>query len=150
MSKLSGDPGYRDGWCIHYRYNRDLKPGEADTCEAGVDYATFRIGVPDGVFVQKPCFLDEGHSKPGALPCPNLRIPTPEEIAAHREWMTARMNRLAKVLMGIADWRKAHQKMNFAEVVTCPACNGQLHLSIARNGHIHGMCNTAGCVQWIE
>ena len=19
MSKLKGDPGYRDGWCIHYR-----------------------------------------------------------------------------------------------------------------------------------
>ena len=37
MSKRKGDPGYAPDWCIHYRYNRGLKAGESDTCEAGVE-----------------------------------------------------------------------------------------------------------------
>lgn len=37
MSRLKGDPGYRGGWCIHYR------PSSAavTTCEAGVDLESF-------------------------------------------------------------------------------------------------------------
>lgn len=37
------------------------------------------------------------------------------------------------------------------EVVECPACKGRLHLSIAAyNGHVHGKCETDGCVAWME
>jgi hypothetical protein len=100
----------------------------------------------------QPCFLtDDGHSKPGALPCESLRLPTPEEIAAHAGWMAERMARHAQVAHAVNPWRKAHKGQTFAEVIECPACLGRLHLSIARrNSHIHGKCETPGCVEWME
>lgn len=120
-----------------------------DTCEAGVDYSTM-----DGVkFDQRPCFLDDktGESKPSALPCEHLRRPTPEEIAAHQGWVAARMDQLGVVMKGIRPWRDAHKGRSATEIVECPACHGRLHLSIsAYNGHVHGRCETAGCVQWME
>lgn len=145
MSKLKNDPGYRGGWCIHYRYNRDLK-GAADTCEAGVPYEQFAAAMQ-----HKPCFLDAGKSKPGALHCEHLRLPTPEEIVAHDAWLAVRLDRMGVVMTGILPWRKAHKGQNAAEVVECPACKGRLRLSIAAyNSHIHGRCETPDCVSWVE
>lgn len=148
MSKRVGDPGYAPNWCIHYRYNRNLKPGQPDTCEAGVEYESFR----GAAFARRPCFLDgSGASKPDALKCPQLRRPTPEEIAAHEEWAEKRMGLLGVVMVGIGPWRTAHKGKSASEVVECPACKGRLHLSIAAsNGHVHGHCETEGCVSWME
>lgn len=75
--------GHAPGWCIRFR-----SIGLFDTCEAGVPYAAFR-GVP---FDQKPCFLDKetGQSRPGALPCDHLKIPTAEEIKAHEIWVASK------------------------------------------------------------
>lgn len=147
MSKRPGDPGYADGWCIHYRYNRDLKPGQPDTCEAGVDYSTFQ----GTKYPQRPCFLDKGHSKPDAMPCAKLRLPTADEIAAHEKWLEGRMGKLGVVMKGILPWRQKNKGRSAQEVVECPACKGRLHLSIAAyNGHVHGQCESDGCVSWME
>lgn len=147
MSKLSGDPGYRAGWCVHYRYNRSPKTAEDDTCEAGVRYDSLPVA-----HATRPCFLDErGQSKSGAVHCDKLRRPTKEEIAAHEAWSKNRMDRLTKVMVGISDWRTAHRGKSAVEVVECPACRGRLHLSISSyNGHVHGRCETEGCVEWME
>ena len=32
----------------------------------------------------------------------------------------------------------------------CPACGGQLTISIASNGHTMGRCTGADCSSWIE
>lgn len=150
MSKRVGDPGYAAGWCVHYRYNRGLRQGDPnDTCEAGVNYATMR----EVNFDRRPCFLDKktGKSEPDAMPCQFLRRPTTEEIALHEEWIEKRMDRMRIVQVGIADWRKAHKGKSASEVVECPACKGRLHLSISSyNGRVHGKCETAGCVSWME
>lgn len=148
MSKRPGDPGYAAGWCVHYRYNRKLREGEADTCEAGVEYATF-ANVP---FSLRPCFLDDaGHSRPGSAECAKLRLPTAEEISLHEQWAAKRLDTLRVVMVGILPWRQAHKGKSASEIVECPACNGRLHLSIERyNGHIHGKCETPGCVSFIE
>lgn len=143
MSQRPGDPGYAPHWCVHFR-----SMGEHETCEAGVAYADFR----GTAFACRPCFLTEkGESKAGALPCPSLRRPTPEEVAAHEAWIGARMERMRAVMVGIAPWRRAHKGRSAREVVACPACKGRLHLSIAAyNGHVHGRCETEGCVSWTE
>jgi hypothetical protein len=37
------------------------------------------------------------------------------------------------------------------ERVKCPICGGSLHLSIAAyNGHVWGVCETVGCLAWME
>lgn len=144
--KRNGDPGHAGGWCIHYRYNRNSTP-ETDACEAGVLYSTVRP------FKTQPCFLDAktGESKPDANHCAMLRRPTPEEIALHEKWLEERLDQMAKVMTGIKPWRDAHKGQSASEVVECPACGGRLHLSIAAyNGHVHGKCETDGCVSWME
>lgn len=147
MSKRPGDHGYAANWCIHYRgISSDGKGGLVTSCHAGIDYASF----PDRS--KQPCFLDNsGQSKPGAVHCPQLRQPTPDEIAAHKTWLCERIVLMGVVMNGIGPWRRAHKGKSASEVVDCPACGGRLHLSIsAYNGHVHGYCETEGCVSWME
>lgn len=152
MSKRPGDPGYSAGWCIHYRGITGPRGEIVTSCEAGVEYATFRNAEGKRLAAQQPCFLDDhGRSKPGALHCEHLRRPTPEEIAAHEQWLAGRIEKLGKAMLGIASWRAKHKGRSHSEVVECPVCQGRLHLSIAAsNGHVHGRCGTAGCVAWVE
>lgn len=151
MSKRKGDPGYRGGWCIHYRYNRDAKTPEQNTCEAGVRYDSFAPKEGGPRYTVQPCFLDKGQSKPDALPCEHLRRPTPEEMAASDKWSADRMSVLGTVMTGIKPWRDKWKGKSHGEVVECPACKGRLSLSIAAyNGHVHGACATEGCASWME
>lgn len=149
MSKRKGDPGYRAGWCIHYRgiTGPDLK--RVTTCEKGVEYSSF---LKPGERRVLPCFLDDkGQSKPNSQPCEHLRRPTPEEIAASKKWSDDRFALLVKVMKGIKPWREKHLGKSHSEVVECPGCKGRLHLSISSyNGHVHGRCETDGCVAWME
>jgi hypothetical protein len=121
--------------------------GSYDTCSAGVPYSS----LPQ-LFDEKPCFLTKtGESKPGAGHCPQMRRPTPDEIEAREEWQKQRMETLFTVLQGIGEWRAKHEGKSHSDVVECPACKGRLHLSIAAyNGHVHGKCETDGCVAWME
>lgn len=35
--------------------------------------------------------------------------------------------------------------------IICPKCHGTLHFSVASiNGHVHGNCETADCLRWME
>lgn len=147
MSKRPGDSGYAPGWCIHYR-----AASEHDTCEAGVAYETFRKDNFKASFATQPCFLTKnGKSKEGACHCEHLRLPTPEEIALHKEYLKNRMEMYCIVQTAIAPWRKKHQGKSAQEIIECPKCKGKLHLSIAAyNGHVHGHCETKGCVSWME
>lgn len=152
MSRLKNDPGYRAGWCIHYRSpSQGIGKPDLPTCEAGVEYKSVQPKVGP-TFRGQPCFLDEkGQSKPDALPCDKLRRPTPEEIAAHEKWAAERMGVLSTVMKGIMPWRQKHKGRSHAEVIECPACKGRLHLSISSyNGHVHGRCETDGCASWME
>lgn len=150
MAKVPGSPGQRAGWCIHYTAPpRGLRNDAPHICAAGIDLERF-AGTK---FDTRPCFLDKeiGKSKLDAQPCECLRLPTSEEIAAHEGWFTHRMDRMGVVMAGIEPWRAKHRLRSTSEVVECPACKGRLHLSIAAyNGHIHGACETAGCVSWME
>lgn len=153
MSKRPGDPGYAAGWCIYYRYDPTAERMADATCEAGIRYGDVAGEEDRGISTRLPCFLD-GNGSPkneGACHCANLRAPTAEEIAAHEHWVEQRLDLLRTVMTGIKPWRDAHKGQSAAEVVECPACCGRLHLSIsARNGHVHGRCETKGCVSWME
>lgn len=139
-------PGYRDGWCIHYRSpHQGLGKEPLSTCEAGVEYAKF------GKFYERPCFLDKGKSRPGAAHCDRLRLPTPDEIATRECWSKEHMAKLTLVMHAIVPWRKANKGRSATEIIACPACKGALHLSISSyNGHVHGRCETTDCVSWME
>src|ERR1700682_5822130 len=142
MSKRQGDPGYAAGWCIHYRYNRDVKEGAPDTCEAGVDYRQWHG-------MAKPCFLtDKGESKPDAPPCEHIRRPTMDEIVEHNKWANDRFAQTVVAMNAVAPFRKTHRGKR--HMIDCPVCGtGNLPFSIAAsNGHCHASCTTQGCVSW--
>ena len=142
MSDTEEIPGYRGGWCIHYR----MKPGlKSDTtCKAGVEYASVRGP-------GQPCFLTKGESRPGATECPNLRRPTADEMAVREEWQTKRTEQLFAALAAVGPWRSKHKGRSHSEAIECPVCKGRLHPSISSyNSHVHGHCETKGCVSWME
>jgi len=141
----SDDPGHAPGWCVHYQ-----RPAGAPepSCDAGVPMTTW----DKTPFALRPCYLtDSGESKPGAVECPHLRRPTKEEIDAHLLWRGKRLQLMATVMEGVYDWRVAHRGKSASAIIECPACKGQLHVSIAaNNGHMSGRCETPGCAAWIE
>ncbi len=60
------------------------------------------------------------------------------------------MRRMTIVGPIVSAWRKKEPRGK-QEVIECPACKGRLHLSqAAYNGHVHGQCETKGCVSWME
>lgn len=152
MAKREGDPGYSGTWCIHYRFNRNVMRMADGTCCAGVRYGDI-AGEEPGAMRRLPCFLGP-NLKPkeaDAVACSSFRAPTPEEVRLHEEWIEGRMGLLTKVMTAIKPWRDAHKGKAASEVVECPGCAGRLHLSIAAyNGHVHGNCETKGCVSWME
>lgn len=141
MSKREGDPGYASGWCIHFR-----SMGQHDTCEKGVRYDSFEG--EDRKMARMPCFTRPGG--PRAY-CEHRRVPTAEEIKLHEEWLVKHMDKLSIVMKAIRLWREKWKGKSHAEVIECPLCKGRLHLSHAGvNNHVHGHCETKGCVSWME
>ena len=140
-------PGKPARWCVHYRglgrLDKDVRK-----CAVGVAYDKW-FGLK---FAQRPCFLTaDGKSKPGAAVCDRIRRPTSEEIEAYENWVEQSWGRQLTVFDGIANWRKANKGEDVYEVIECPACKGRLHLRhYGVNNHVHGACETSGCVNWME
>jgi len=121
------------------------------TCEAGIDYTALNGGSEYRRLYQLPCFIKPGE-KPGLrVHCEHFRAPAAEEIARHEQWAGDRQKLVMTVKVAISAWRAKHQGRSHTEIVDCPACGGQLHLSVrAHNEHVQGRCETNGCVSWTE
>lgn len=83
-------------------------------------------------------------------PCPKWERASLESAIEWHEKVEASFDRMMVVGPTVAAWRKKEPRGK-QEVIECPACNGRLHLSqSAYNGHVHGKCETEGCVSWME
>ncbi len=142
----------RRGTCKHF--TGISLPGGDDrgACNAGVDYRA-HVGGPNlGWAARLPC-IKVGRARPSEppVPCALYVEPTQAEIdAAEAEWkaVLARMELTFPLIERIKRQRKGR---NWSGVEECPACKGRLHLShAAYNGHVHGRCETADCLQWME
>lgn len=140
-------------YCQHYNPLGD-RGGLRKTCDAGVEYG--RTGeffpIKESRATEdkaRPCI--NGHLVPDALArCPKWIRKTREQgIARHQEIEEA-LERMRVVGPIVAQWREK-LPIGKEEVIECPACKGRLHLSQAAcNGHVHGHCETPGCVSWME
>ncbi|MBT2299214.1 hypothetical protein J7E70_01930 [Variovorax paradoxus] len=158
------------GSCIHFNGVRDA----SSTCGAGVNYhLTFGDQRP-GLFLRMPCIMfytKPAHRrgtyvKPGeptvreevnrrgetCMECAQRQEPTDEQVARDRVDSEAALARAVAGIRIASTWRaKPKPARDRAEVVVCPICNGKLHLSqSALNGHVHGRCETDGCISWME
>jgi len=158
------------GTCIHFTGLRERE----SCCKAGINYSeAFDINKP-GILFRLPCIQYQTVAADGKStyiksgepsmrkeidrrgeamsPCTHFREPTSEEVEADRRESDAFMNRTIVALKVASKWRvKPNPAEDRRDVVECPICKGKLHLSqSAYNGHVHGKCETDGCVSWME
>lgn len=158
------------GTCIHFN---GLRGDDSRCCKAGVNYAD-AFGKEPGVFLRFPCiqfdtrpangkgtYVRHGQAtvrierdRRGAtmIPCAQYREPTAAEVEAYQIDTDAQLNRTYAAIRVASAWRvKPKPAQDRSEVIECPICKGKLHLSqSAYNGHVHGQCETEGCVSWME
>ena len=137
--------------CVHFN-------GVQNTaCEAGCVYDEMDAGRKVPYRAALPCF--EPSEKDRVVlaargveqaTCPHRRPPTDEEIAAFEQEVAKAMTKAVLALTVIDPLRKEHAGKDWRGVVTCPACNGRLHVGLAGNGHARAKCETDNCVAFIE
>lgn len=129
------------------QFGRAPKEDEKDHIAAGLG-----AYYPSAGIFQRICCTDGGKrsEEEQRAMCPKwLRATRDEGEQRFRELQDSDA-RFKKVMAVVGPWRKKLPRGK-AEVIECPACNGRLHLSQAAcNGHVHGHCETAGCVSWME
>jgi hypothetical protein len=136
----------KKGSCIHYTGI------QKDCCRAGVNYEQLVGGKVIGWAMMLPCWTSTmAHAKNFTkVACAKYTEPTDAQIEERRTEIDAVMDRMRKVMPVVNVWRKRAPKGK-SEVIECPACAGRLHLvQSAYNGHVHGQCETADCVRWME
>jgi hypothetical protein len=84
--------------------------------------------------------------------CALRQEPTAEQVAQSRIDSDKALERAVAGIKVAAAWRVMPKPpADRREVLKCPICSGRLHLSqSAHNGHVHGRCETAGCISWME
>lgn len=137
-------------YCEHYR----PKPGSVfhDYCTLGCG-ASERMdaGRQAGEPNMTPCI--GGHKAKDVLAlCPKWQRRTREAGEQYADGVGESLSRMAVVMPVVSQWRvKPKPKQDRREVIECPQCKGRLHLSQSSyNGHVHGHCETKGCVSWME
>lgn len=163
-----------NGTCIHFKgvsVGRDYK---TQCCGAGVNYFETFDGRRAGLMLRMPCvafYEKPAHGrgtaiKPGeptirkevdrkgelAIPCGLREEPTQEQVDEYRRETEDHWEKTLAALKVANEWKvKPKPAEDRTEVIECPVCGGKLHLyQSARNGHCHGKCETARCVEWME
>lgn len=135
-------------YCQHYK----PQPGslKQDYCALGHGASErMKAGREAGEPKMTPCI--GGHTAKDVLAlCPHWIRRTRDHAENRADEMEAAMERMAIVMPVVNDWRKK-PPFGKQEVIECPKCKGRLHLSQSSyNGHVHGQCETEGCVSWME
>ncbi len=138
------------GICRHYN-----SAFHESRCEAGVRYADVTPdydGAP-GSHYRMPCFSpkpDDPDCGPRGS-CDKREEPSEAEIRETQEAIDRATRRLIRSLPLIEMVKSAHRGEDWQGVQECPECGGKLHMSHAKsNGHVWGLCETKGCLQWME
>ena len=128
----------RKDTCKHFR---------GTTCDVGVAWPDLVGALDPGWFLRMPCLR---HHKTD-LACDLYTEPTDEELAeymAARDQATANMRLAVPIIRSI---KQKHMGQDARGFVVCPVCEGKLHYTHAGwNGHVHGGCETNGCLSWME
>jgi hypothetical protein len=134
-------------YCAHYA----PKPGMGDYCALKCDSsAMFRKaremgGNPN----MAPCLGGHNCADVHAI-CPKWERRSLKHAEARADSIEKSLRQMTIIGPAVKAWRNKPPKGK-EEVIECPACKGKLHLSQSSyNGHVHGHCETADCVSWME
>lgn len=137
-------------YCEHYA----PKPGmHGDYCALGCGASKMMSAArTSGEPNMTPCI--GGHKCKDVLAiCPKWERRSLERAEARADSIEKTLHRMTIVGPVVAKWRTWTEQNHASkqEVIECPACKGRLHLrQSGYNGHVHGHCETEGCVSWME
>lgn len=158
-------------YCQHYDASGVTMIGGKEPhghCKAGVVYLDQFGRAPDdgnhtingsyypssGIFQRLCCTSGSKRSEEEQRAmCPKWERATREQGVQRFNEFQEHDRKFALVMGVVEGWRSWSKKnrVGKAEVIECPACKGRLHLSQSSyNGHVHGKCETEGCVSWME
>lgn len=142
------------GCCKHHRGSFHNK-----TCLAGVCYddVTPRSREP-GCALRQPCRTIPIFDSPSQLEefakrgtCEKYEEPTDAEIAEYEAGIQSAIRNFETSLPLIGRVKKERRGQDWRGVEECPICKGKLHMTHAKyNGHVHGKCETADCLSFME
>ena len=130
----------KKGTCKHFNGIQN------DLCLAGLNMREVTGGDRAGWVKRAPCnIFHETY-----ITCERFAEPTQAELDAEKAEWDKVLKRITTVMPVVNEWRNK-EPIGKQEIIECPACQGKLHLSQSDyNGHIHGKCETEGCVSWME
>lgn len=139
-------PRAKRGCCVHYE--AWWPPSLTKACRAGVVYAKL-TGTEPGEGARLPCIPLSAHRLQAPVICNSRQEPTEEQIDAWRAYVEGSFGRIKGALAAV---EAAHVRTGrWAGTIRCPTCGNDLRWSKARsNGHVHGRCETTGCVAWAQ
>lgn len=129
------------------------------TCLAGVCY---RDVTPDpdapGSALRLPCRTIPVFTTPSQLDefnkrgtCDKYEEPTQDDLDKYEQGIQTMMRNFEASLPLIGRVKKEHKGRDWQGVEECPVCKGKLFMThAAYNGHVHGKCETADCLSWME
>lgn len=140
----------RSGECIQCEAETECKHRCSmmeKCCKAGVNFKELGDGKL-GIGKSMPCYYVAGTIP---IHCPKFELKTVDEIKEEDREMDLSMARFMLVGPLVRKIKETHKGKSWSGVEECPACKGKLHLShAAYNGHVHGNCETEGCLSWME
>lgn len=160
------------GTCMHWTGWRDAN----SRCAAGFNYRQIVGPEEFGAFLRLPCIqyalrpvgrlgtyiqpgdrvirIEVDRKGQSQAQCACYIEPTDEQIKQDRIESDAALRKTMTAIEVASRWRlRPKPKNDRRETIDCPACKGVgvLHLfQSSHNGHVHGQCETAGCVSWME
>lgn len=135
-------------YCQHYDGLATSETG--GKCKAGIIYSE-AFGGENALFKRMPCIKGNENTKEQQLAlCSSWCQRTREQAEKRNNDIEAAIKRMTVIQPMVTEWRNK-KPIGKYEIIECPVCKGRLHLSQAAcNGHVHGNCETAGCVSWME
>lgn len=126
-------------WCKHFH-------GTREPCAKGVDIRGLVGGTDLGWATRTPC-----REKHGVNTCVKREWPTEEEVAEYDKQVQLHATKTAEAIRQIRAKHKCDPaRSGAAGTITCPACAGVLHYTIAAgNGHVWGSCEKKDCIGWM-
>ena len=129
------------GTCKHFRGIQH------DTCLADQPWRKITGGERVGIAKRMPCIKSEFSTDT----CDLYTEPTEKEIEESNAWIEQAIANIKEAAPLISKLKEEFKDVGGYGTRNCPVCGNIFHFTVAEcNGHVHGKCETTGCLRFME